>query len=149
MKLLVLLFLSTIAWGSVGKDTVLVYPKIFTSDPPTVATVYHACIKHGIKYPDIVTAQSVLETGYYKSDLCKQNNNLFGLYNSNRREYYKFNTWEESILGYKNLVEYKFADTLDLSKENYLKFLENLPYAMDQDYIKKVKTILYRHFPTD
>jgi hypothetical protein len=38
----------------------------------------------------IVLAQALLETGYFKSRVCKEYNNLFGLYDSKNREYFRF-----------------------------------------------------------
>lgn len=35
--------------------------------------------KLNFKFPHIVLAQSILETGYYKSKIFKENNNLFGM----------------------------------------------------------------------
>lgn len=35
--------------------------------------------KNGIKYPKIVLAQAILETGWFKSSVCRNKHNLFGL----------------------------------------------------------------------
>ena len=94
------------------------------------------CKLHGIIEPEIVVAQAKLETGNYSSDVFYENNNLFGLYNSNKKEYYKFNSWQESVLAYKNLIQSKLNDG-----EDYYVFLKRIGYAKDKNYIKKVKRI--------
>ena len=39
---------------------------------------------------DIVMAQARLETGNFTSRICKEYNNLFGLYDCSEKDYYKF-----------------------------------------------------------
>lgn len=86
--------------------------------------------------PAIITAQAVLETGNFKSRLCLNNNNLFGLYNSSKLEYYKFDSWISCIFAYKKFILNKYRD-----KENYYDFLQRIGYAEDPEYINKVKNI--------
>lgn len=93
---------------------------------------------YDIKHPNIVYKQAILETGHFKSKVCKEYNNLFGLYNSKTKQYFKFNHWWESVLAYKTLIQYKYNGN---SKEEYYKFLKNLPYAEDELYIKKLKNL--------
>lgn len=95
---------------------------------------------YGIHHPKIVYAQAILETGHFKSDLCVNNNNLFGLYDSSRKKYYDFNHWSESVLMYKQLVQYKYKPPND-----YYKFLDNIGYAEDPHYINKLKRIVKRY----
>lgn len=90
-----------------------------------------------IKYPEIVLAQALLETGHFKSKVCREKNNLFGLYNSKTKSYYSFNHWWESVVAYKKLIEYKHKP-----KENYFSFLERIGYAEDPNYINKIKSIV-------
>ena len=72
-------------------------PEFFLENKPTVELVLEACKYYEIQYPDIVTSQSILETGYYKSKGCLERHNLFGLYNSDKKEYYSFDHWTESV----------------------------------------------------
>lgn len=94
-----------------------------------------ACRYYGIKHPEIVTAQGILESGYFRSNVFKEYNNPFGLYNSRTKDYYKFNHWSDAIIAYKTMIEYKYKGG------NYYMFLKNLPYAEDSLYINKVKSI--------
>ena len=81
-------------------------------------------------------AQAKLESGNYTSDHCTRRNNLFGLYNSKRKEYYSFDHWTDCIEGYKNMIEYKHKDG-----EDYYDFLIRIKYATDPTYVDKVKQI--------
>lgn len=100
----------------------------------TIANLYAALQRHGIKYPKIVLAQALLETGNFRSRLCREGNNLFGLRHS--RGYYTFDHWEESVIAYRDWVQYKHRDG-----EGYYAFLKRIGYASAKDYIYKVRKI--------
>ena len=111
---------------------------------PTVNAVRKACQYYDLLHPEIVVAQSVLETGYYSSKVCKDYNNILGLYDSYNKDYYKFDHWWESVKSYKTMVQYKLGKD-SCTVEEYYTFLRELPYAMDPHYITKVKIIIQRH----
>lgn len=93
-----------------------------------------------ILFPEIVLAQSLLETGFFNCTTCSMDaNNLFGLRNVRENKWYHFNTWQESIGGYKRMIEYRYN-----SKEHkdYYYFLDKIGYAIDPNYIPKVKYIV-------
>lgn len=97
-----------------------------------------ACIYYGIEHPEIVTAQAILESGYFRSNVFKEYNNPFGLYNSRTKDYYRFKHWSDAIIAYKLMIEYKYKEG------DYYIFLKNLPYAEDSLYIDKIKSIVKR-----
>ena len=99
------------------------------------ASMLAACEYYGIKYPRIVTAQAILESGNFKSKVFQKYNNPFGLYNSSKKDYYKFKHWTDAILAYQTMIEYKYKEG------DYYKFLEDIGYAEDPNYIRKVKAI--------
>lgn len=103
-------------------------------DELTIANLYAALKRHGIKYPKIVLAQALLETGNFRSRLCREGNNLFGLRHS--KGYYTFDHWEESVIAYRDWVQYKHRDG-----EGYYAFLKRIGYASAKDYIYKVRKI--------
>lgn len=103
-------------------------------DELTIANLYAALKRHGIKYPKIVLAQALLETGNFRSRLCREGNNLFGLRHS--KGYYTFDHWEESVIAYRDWVQYKHQDG-----ESYYAFLKRIGYASAKDYIYKVRKI--------
>lgn len=115
-------------------------PEFFLSDNPTDSLVYQACLYYNINNPEIVVAQSILETGYYRSEVCKKNNNLFGLYNSHKKEYFKFSHWAESVKAYKDMIQYRYKDG-----EDYHEFLDRIGYAEDSLYNNKLKNIIKRY----
>lgn len=89
-----------------------------------------------VKFPQIVAAQALLETGYFTSRVCLENNNLFGLRRPSNGGYYTFNSWEESVKAYKYYVQYKYREG------SYYDFLNKIGYAEDQAYLIKVKRIV-------
>lgn len=92
---------------------------------------------YNVAHSDIVYAQAVLETGNFKSDLCVNSNNLFGLYNSSKGAYYKYKHWSESIQDYVRLIQSRYDSDID-----YYQFLDRIEYAEDPKYIDKLKQIV-------
>ena len=77
----------------------------------------------------IVLAQALLETGHFSSNVCKEYNNLFGLYDSKNREYFRFSRWEDSVVAYQRMIQYRYKGG------NYFQFLKSIGYAEDPRYI--------------
>ena len=98
--------------------------------------LYLALVHYEVKHPKAVLAQAKLESGNYTSSHCRNRNNFLGLYNSRRKEYFKFNHWSECILAYKDMVEYKLKEG-----EDYYQFLDRIGYAENPNYVKQVKQI--------
>lgn len=98
----------------------------------------------GLSNQLFVMAQALLETGHFSSRVCKEYNNLFGLYDSKSRDYFRFARWEDSVVGYKKMIQYKYKGG------NYLNFLKRIGYAEDPRYITKIakmaKSIYQRLF---
>ena len=92
--------------------------------------------KNGIKYPKIVLAQAILETGWFKSPVCRNKHNLFGLTNPRTGKYYEFNHWTESVRAYYSKVQYRYKEG------NYLLWLKKIGYAEDPGYIRAVISVL-------
>ena len=115
-------------------DSIVKPVKTAYIDTPSVHNVYTELKKQNVKHPKIVLAQSILETGYYQSNVCKSHNNLFGLMKGNN--YHSFSHWKQSIAYYKNHVQsrYKGGD--------YYSFLINIGYAQDPAYIDKLKELV-------
>ena len=118
-----------------GKDSPIYNNEKAKPTELTIENLYAALKKHGIKYPKIVLAQAILETGRFRSRVCNENNNLFGLRHSNG--YYVFDHWEESVIAYKNKVQYKHRDN-----ENYYAFLKRIGYSTSKDYVRRVREIV-------
>ena len=90
-----------------------------------------ALIYYDIKYPHIVYAQALIETGNFKSSLCRKHHNLFGI--KRGRSYAHYATWQQSVADYKKRISsrYKGGD--------YYAFLRKIGYAEDGKYISKLK----------
>ena len=86
----------------------------------------------GLSNKLFVLAQAMLETGNFSSRVCKEYNNLFGLYDSKNRDYYRFERWEDSVVGYGKMIQYRYKGG------NYLIFLKRIGYAEDSQYTFKV-----------
>lgn len=114
-------------------------PAFFSQSPEE--GLIEALEYYEIQYPEIVYAQALLETGHFKSKLCTQYNNLFGLYNSRTRSYYRFDNWWDSVIAYRDKVQYKYKGNTD-----YYTFLVNLPYATDPNYIRKIKQLEHKYY---
>lgn len=107
-------------------------PDFFTQDPNE--GLMNCLIYLGIKHPEIVYKQAILETGNFQSNLCIYHNNLFGLRKG--KEYYKFKHWSESVLMYRNRIQSRLKEN-----EDYYDFLSRIKYAEDSEYINKLKNI--------
>lgn len=114
----------------------LEYRQHFHSKSPQEGLM-EALIYYDVKYPHIVYAQALIETGNFKSDLCLRDNNLFGLYNSNRGRYHRFDHWTESVIAYKDFIQRRYKPP-----EDYYKFLQRIGYAEDPYYISKLKKVV-------
>ena len=121
-------------------EEVIIEPNFFFFNKSPEEGLLEALNYYGVKHPNIVYAQAVLETGNFKSDLCINGNNLFGLYNSKNHRYYTFDHWKDCIIAYKEMIQYKYKPPND-----YYKFLSDIGYAEDPNYINKLKGIVSRN----
>lgn len=100
--------------------------------------------KNRIKYEDIVVAQALLETGNFKSRVCKELNNLFGLTNPRTGKYFEFQHWTESVRAYYTTVQYKYSrkNKKINGYADYLLWLRDIGYAEDPGYIRALIRML-------
>lgn len=101
-----------------------------------------------IKYPDIAYAQALIESGSLKSHLARVNHNIFGMKVSEYRKstaighsrfgYARYANWIESVKDYSNFQEKVFSKYGEMSKEEYLRYL-NRKYAESKGYAKKIR----------
>lgn len=83
----------------------------------TIPNLYKEIIRNGILYPKIVLAQAILETGWFRSSVCRNKHNLFGLTNPRTGKYYEFNHWTESVRAYYTKVHTTEAELEKVSFE--------------------------------
>ena len=102
----------------------------------TIPNLYKEIIRNGILYPKIVLAQAILENGWFRSSVCRNKHNLFGLTNPRTGKYYEFNHWTESVRAYYTKVQYKYKGG------NYLLWLDEIGYAEDPRYVREIIQVL-------
>lgn len=100
------------------------------------------------RYPELVYAQGVLESGAdFNSVLNNQNNNYFGMRVAHQRintqsgeqdGYAYYNNWRNSVIDYAIFTAMYLGDFE--SKEQYYKYIEKR-YAESPGYIEKVKAL--------
>ena len=84
-----------------------------------------------VPHANIVLAQAKHESGMFKSKLCREHNNLFGIKHGN--SYARYNSWDESIADYKKRISSRYK------KGDYYDHLIRIGYAEDPNYIQLIK----------
>lgn len=102
----------------------------------------------GIKYIDVMVAQSKIETAHYTSPIFKANKNLFGMKLPGIRKttaigeqhnHADYVTWQQSVVDYK-LWQDRVISKLN-TKQKYLAYLhEN--YAENKQYVTLIKRMI-------
>lgn len=90
--------------------------------------------RQGIPHAHIVLAQARLETGNFRSDICRVNKNLFGM--KRGRRYATYRHWRDSIKDYKQRISSRYQGG------DYFAFLRRIGYAEDPAYQRKVMHIV-------
>ena len=67
------------------------------------------------------------------------------MYNSKKQKYYTFNHWANSVEAYVRMVQYKYKGEKEEPPNDYYKFLSDIRYAEDAQYIQKLKDIVSRN----
>ncbi len=100
-----------------------------------------------IKFPHIVIAQAKLESGNFKSDIFKENNNLFGMkeakvrISTNKgtsRGHAKYDSWKDCVVDYA-LYQATYLSKFKTEEQYYAYLADN--YAENGRYIKLIKKI--------
>lgn len=113
------------------------------------SAVYKYCVEQKIEHPEIVTAQAVVETGWFKCEDCAlDKNNIFGF--NTGGDYLTFESWTKSVEYYKTWQSKKYTGDKD-----YYQFLhcvgkkdsgECMKYAENMEkYTAMLKSIVRNH----
>ena len=111
--------------------------------------LWRTIVDQGIKFPDLVFAQALLESGDLRSSLCVKSNNLFGMKMPTKREtvakpgkkdYAKYDHWVQSVRDYKLLQEYLFRKR-EYTRSEYVEMLSRR-YSETGDYVNRVRRVL-------
>lgn len=137
-----------------GGLTVSTTSSFTTDEDINYKNLYSKILEYNIKFPDVVFAQAVLETGHFRSKLFQNSNNLFGMKLPRKREtvavgktqggYAKFDNWESSVYDYSLWQNYIFSKNGEISKTDYLKILDKI-YSESKGYSNKVLKIINQH----
>ena len=103
-----------------------------------------------VKYPHIVMAQAMIESGHFQSNIFRSNHNLFGMKEARQRvttargtnlNHAYYENWKESVIDY---AMFQAAYLKDLKTEAaYLLYLD-ANYAEAQGYDSAVKKMVER-----
>lgn len=115
----------------------------FSSD-----TLIHMLKQLNVKFPHIVLAQSIVETGHWTSKIFLENHNLFGMKEAYVRvhtargtqyghAYYE--NWEESVYDYA-FYQCRYLGAIR-TEDEYFNYLSN-SYAEAPNYIKILKQVI-------
>ena len=120
---------------------------------PNQREVYEELIRLDVKFPDIVLAQTILESGHFVSKIAKQNNNLFGMRMPKIREttaigqrygYARYYNWKESVKDYKLWQEALLKKYPNMTKGQYKSYI-NRVYSTGKNYISKINLIIQKN----
>jgi uncharacterized FlgJ-related protein len=101
-----------------------------------------------VKYPHIVLAQSMIETGKWKSNIFLENQNLFGMKEAKSRittaegtqhNHAFYEHWRESVYDYA-FYQSRYLHNIR-SEGEYFQYLA-ANYAEDPNYLKAVKSLI-------
>lgn len=104
--------------------------------------------KANVRFPEVVYAQCLIESGHLKSNLSKTNNNLLGMKHPKQRAtaskgvkngFAHFENWKMCILDYA-IWQAKFAKNCT-NQEEYLELLSRV-YASDKNYRDKIISLI-------
>jgi hypothetical protein len=98
-----------------------------------------------VRFPHIVMAQSIVETGHWTSKVFRESNNLFGMREAKSRistakgtqfNHAYYNNWQESVYDYA-FFQCRYMGNIN-TEEEYYAYLGN-SYAENPDYVKIIK----------
>jgi uncharacterized FlgJ-related protein len=104
-----------------------------------------------VKFPHIVMAQSMVETGHWKSNIFKENHNLFGMKQARARintalgtqnNHAYYDTWTESVYDYA-FYQCRYLANIR-TEDEYFQYLSN-SYAEDTRYVTTLKQTISKN----
>lgn len=104
-----------------------------------------------VRFPHIVMAQSIVETGSWKSRIFKENHNLFGMKQATRRvttaggtenNHAYYDNWRESVYDYA-FYQCRYLSSVQ-TEEQYFVYLSK-SYAENPDYVSILRKTIETH----
>jgi uncharacterized FlgJ-related protein len=127
------------------------YVKVNPDNEFSEVKLYKFIESLNIRFPHIVMAQAVIETGSFTSNMFRTHNNLFGMTCPNRRPttnigevsgYAKFENWKQSVIDYA-LFQAAYMSSIKTEADYFSYISRN--YAQDSTYVEKVRKIANRY----
>jgi hypothetical protein len=150
LSFLTIFILSSFIWKEVVIVTAEKEILLKTNNSFSKEKLFLEIDRYSFKYPDIVKAQAILESGHFKSPVFLQNNNMFGM----RKAMVRITTAEGSNLNHAYYVDWKYcvADRAlyeaqylsKLTREEYFFYLDQT-YAKGEGYSKLLKQIIKKN----
>jgi len=146
------LFTSVLSFGQVPDSTKKVDTVYLKINEINNHWLYDEIKSQGVVFPDIVFGQALLESGNFKSNVFKENNNLFGMRLpkvrkttaiGKNRGYAKYENWVQSVGDYL-LWQQSIPKKYLKSRENYFYYLQKY-YCTSPHYQSRVKRTIKEH----
>ena len=148
LSLIAVFLLSSFIWKEVviiraEKEVILKKP----NDSFSKDKLFLEIDKYSFRYPDIVKAQAIVESGHFKSPVFKQNNNMFGmrqavvritLVKKTNLNHAYYNHWKDCVID-RALYEARYLSKL--SREEYFSYLDQV-YAEGKGYSELLKQVI-------
>ena len=144
-KLLILLLIVPIACANNAKQ-------IGSDDSLTVKNLNYMVWSLPFKHKDIVVAQAILETGWFKSQNCINNNNIFGMKQVYTRSttadtvlngYSHYKNWRQSVIDY-YILQSTRENIIPTNREQYYHYLDKVYSEVGSSYSNQLKDIIKR-----
>ena len=120
---------------------------------PSKSDVYREILANDIKFPDVVMAQAILESGSFTSKLAKHYNNLFGMRLAKLRRttavgerygYARYLSWKDSVKDYKLWQDVLFRKYPNMTRNQYMHYI-NKVYSQSSSYASLVNNIIKKN----
>jgi hypothetical protein len=146
MKKILLLLLIPVACSNKAK------PQQYPGEDSTlnVENLKFAVYALPFKHRDIIIAQAVLETGWFTSENCKKNNNIFGMRKAYSRMttadmvidgYSHYPNWRQSVIDY-YLLQSVTESVYPRSRAAYFSYLDKKYSEVGKSYSNQLKSII-------
>jgi Mannosyl-glycoprotein endo-beta-N-acetylglucosaminidase len=154
-KFLLILTLGVMACSFTGetkKNKVPKVPQVAMGDTLTVENLISTVWTLPFRHKNIIIAQAILETGWFKSDNCVNNNNLFGMKKSFSRVstydtiingYAHYSNWKMSVVDY-YLLQSTRESIIRTSKDEYMRYLNRTYSEVGSSYSRQLEDIIKR-----
>lgn len=128
-----------------AKDNEIARLQVIAKLNDTEKSIYNKSVESGLTHEQaiLLVAISKHETGNWTSDLYKNNNNFGGIYNGREEKFYSYNSKEEGLQAFVNLLKNNyFGKGLNTIEEIGNKYCpvgaSNDPKGVNQHWIPKV-----------